>query len=97
MQEIQEIDDLKDVLMAAPAPRFDDKLGSSAPIGAGLPQAPRRGRPPKTAATEATTEVVILRDWWNEAGERNRVGSVVTVPVSMALYLVEEGLARGKR
>lgn len=42
-------------------------------------------------AGESLVKVVILRDFWDEDGERHRAGTAVEIPVSAALDGVESG------
>ncbi|MBK5566887.1 hypothetical protein [Ensifer sp. SSB1] len=47
---------------------------------------------------ENLIEVEIKRDFWDEEGERQRAGTIIKVPVEVALEGIESGaLARVKK
>ncbi len=47
---------------------------------------------------ETLIEVEIKRDFWDEEGERQRAGTIIKVPVDVALEGIESGaLARVKK
>ncbi|WP_376742360.1 hypothetical protein [Ensifer canadensis] len=47
---------------------------------------------------ENLVEVEIKRDFWDEEGERQRAGTIIKVPVEVALEGIETGaLARVKK
>lgn len=47
---------------------------------------------------ENLVEVEIKRDFWDEEGERQRAGTIIKVPVEVALEGIESGaLARVKK
>ncbi|MGO4619046.1 hypothetical protein AB4Z34_05390 [Ensifer sp. 2YAB10] len=47
---------------------------------------------------ENLIEVEIKRDFWDEEGERHRAGTIIKVPVEVALEGIESGaLARVKK
>lgn len=52
----------------------------------------RRGRPPK--ARDGGVDVQIVRDWWDEDGERQRAGSIITLDPKAAVSLVSRGIAK---
>lgn len=53
------------------------------------------GRPPKVV--EQTVNCVVLRDFWDEAGERHRAGTIVAISVTAALDGIESGSVRRDR
>lgn len=50
-------------------------------------EAPKRGRPPKAK----TLEFRIMRDFWDEDGERHRAGGIVEMTAEEALEPLECG------
>lgn len=47
---------------------------------------------------ESLVEVEIKRDFWDEEGERQRAGTIIKVPIEVALEGIESGaLARVKK
>ncbi len=56
----------------------------------------RRGRPPGSVnvrpdADPSTVNVLVARDFWNDAGERVAAGTVIAVTVKAALRGVKAG------
>lgn len=54
------------------------------------------GRPPKPTV-EATVNCVVLRDFWDEAGERHCAGTIVALSIPAAMDGIEAGAVRRDR